>query len=79
MGAVELSLDLSEGSRFIDVWFDNIFTDLEVRDRIKQARANVDRSIQLVADLRTRLDQRLATATGALAAAESERQETLAA
>jgi hypothetical protein len=27
-------------TRFVDVWFDNIFTDLAVRDHIKQAQGN---------------------------------------
>lgn len=43
------TLQLDGFDRFVDVWFDNIFTDLDVRDRIKTA-------VRQVADVGTRLN-----------------------
>lgn len=64
-------------TRFVDVWLDNIFTDLAVRDRIEQAQENVGRSTQLVHDVRSRLERRTAQARARLAAIESERHALL--
>jgi hypothetical protein len=64
-------------TRFVDVWFDNIFTDLAVRDRIKQAEQNVARSIQLVSQVQGRLRQRAAHARARLATIEIERHDLL--
>ncbi|WP_254549864.1 hypothetical protein [Catellatospora tritici] len=71
-------LELEGFTRFADVWFDNIFTDLAVRDRIKKALANVGVSIERVAGLRRTLDKRLAAATAALDGTERERRTVLA-
>jgi len=71
------SLAVDGLTRFVDVWFDNIFTDLAVRDRIKQAEQNVARSIQLVRDAQGRLDQRAAQTRARLATIETERLELL--
>jgi len=38
MAGVDGSLAMSSGTRFLDVWFDNIFTDLHVRSMIKDAQ-----------------------------------------
>jgi hypothetical protein len=46
------------GTRFLDVWFDNIFTDLAVRDHIKRAQANVADARQRVAEARRQLAAR---------------------
>jgi hypothetical protein len=46
------------GTRFLDVWFDNIFTDLAVRDHIKRAQADLADARQRVADVRRRLAAR---------------------
>lgn len=64
-------------TRFVDVWFDNIFTDLAVRDRIKQAEHNVARSMRLVHEVHGRLDQRAAQIRARLAAIETERHDLL--
>lgn len=64
-------------TRFADVWFDNIFTDLSVRDQIKLAQRNVTRSVQLVDEVRGRLRQRAAQAQDRLAAIEAERHDLL--
>jgi hypothetical protein len=64
-------------TRFVDVWFDNIFTDLAVRDRIKQAEQNAARSMQLVREVQGRLDRRATQARARLAAIETERRDLL--
>lgn len=64
-------------TRFVDVWFDNFFTDLTVRDRINRARQNVDRSVSLVDGVRARLRERAAQARDRLARIARERQDLL--
>ena len=71
-------LTLSGGTRFADVWLDNFFTDLAVGDRIRQARQNVERSAELVADVHARLTVRIDQARSRLTAIEAERRELLA-
>ena len=65
-------------TRFVDVWFDNIFTDLAVRDRIKQAERNVARSMELVREVHESLKQRRAQARARLATIDTERHGLLA-
>jgi hypothetical protein len=65
-------------TRFVDVWFDNVFTDFAVRDRIKQAQQNVVRSTRLVSTVHGQLQRRAADAQARLAAIESERRALLA-
>jgi hypothetical protein len=64
-------------TRFVDVWFDNMFTDLAVRDRIKQAEQNVNRSLDLVHEVQGRLENRAAEARARLATVEAERTSLL--
>jgi hypothetical protein len=54
-----------------------IFTDLAVRERIKQAEQNVARSMQLVREVQGRLEQRAAHARARLATIKTERRELL--
>ena len=75
--AVAPNLAVDGLTRFVDVWFDNIFTDLAVRDRIKQAEHNVARSIQLVHEAQIRIDQRAGQTRARLATIETERRELL--
>ncbi|HEU5417599.1 MAG TPA: hypothetical protein VFV41_07880 [Streptosporangiaceae bacterium] len=70
-------LEMSAGTRFVDVWFDNIFSDLAVNGRISQARRNVDSSLQVVGEVRSRLSERARQAQGRLAAIETERRDLL--
>lgn len=46
--------DLAQHHRFLDTWFDNIFTDLSVQSRIKQALAGAD---DVLREVGRRLDQ----------------------
>jgi hypothetical protein len=70
-------LAVGELTRFVDVWLDNIFTDLAVRDQIKQAQENVDGSIQLVREVQARLEERAARTHARLAAIATERRALL--
>jgi hypothetical protein len=51
-------LAVSGGTRFVDVWFDNIFTDLSVRDHIFRSLDGVERSARVVSDVRLGLNRR---------------------
>jgi hypothetical protein len=60
MSHVDGSVAVDGLTRFVDVWFDNIFTDFAVRERIRHATENVARCTQrvvaLLADLARRAD-----------------------
>jgi hypothetical protein len=64
-------------TRFVDVWFDNIFTDLAVRGRIRRAQENVERCMRRVQDVAAALEQRTVDIRTRLAAIEAERLEVL--
>lgn len=65
------------GTRFLDVWFDNIFTDLAVRDHIKRAQANLADARQRVADIRRHLEGRTKAARQHRADLDRTRQNLL--
>ena len=75
MTAPELAVDGL--TRFVDVWFDNIFTDLAVGDRIKKAKRSVERCLQLVDEVENRLRQRSARAGATLTSLDQQRRELL--
>jgi hypothetical protein len=61
------ALEMTDLTRFFDVWFDNIFTDFSVAGRIARAQANLEMCRQRVGALqqdlvaaRTTIDRRLA-------------------
>lgn len=78
-GGTAATLTIDGLTRFLDVWFDNIFTDLAVRDRIKQAQARAEHCDQQVARIGQQLDQRLAQTQARLAEIAAEREQTLTA
>ena len=62
-------LAISERTKLIDMWADNIFTDMAVHDRIKQAQQNVDHSpqaVQEVQEVQEQLTSRIAQAQARL-------------
>lgn len=73
LGITAPQLAMDGLTRFVDVWFDNIFTDLAVRDRIRQAQDNVERARKLVGQVGGGLNQRSSAAGSRLAAIEAER------
>jgi hypothetical protein len=70
-------ISISSATRFVDMWFGNIFTDLAVRDRITQGQQNVAHSLQVVSDVRQQLSTRIAEAQARLAQIEAERRDLL--
>jgi len=60
-------------TRYFDVWFDNPFTDLSVRDRIIAAQKKVDEARAGVREFQTTLPQRAHRCTGELARLDEER------
>jgi hypothetical protein len=64
-------------TRFVDIWFDNIFTDLAVRERIQRARRNVADSTRQVAALITELGRRADGVRVRRLAIDREREATL--
>jgi len=77
LAATAPQLEVSGGLRFADIFFNNIFTDLAVGHQIRQAQDNVDRSVQVVGELRVQLADRIAKAQSRLSAIDAERQELL--
>jgi hypothetical protein len=70
-------LAVSSGLRFTDIFFNNIFTDLAVGHQIRQAQDNVDRSVQLVREVRARLTDRIEQAQQRLEAIAAQREALL--
>jgi multidrug efflux pump subunit AcrA (membrane-fusion protein) len=64
-------------TRFVDVWFDNIFTDLAVRERIGRAKQNVAASIARVRNLLAELEGRSERTRQRLAAIDTARVDLL--
>ncbi|HMG45766.1 MAG TPA: hypothetical protein VK611_30835 [Acidimicrobiales bacterium] len=64
-------------TRFLDVWFDNVFTDWSVRSRIQEAQRNVAGCLGMLAQAHARLEHAAATTRARLAAVESERHDLL--
>jgi len=77
-GPTAPQLAIGGGTRFVDVWFDNFFTDLSVGHRIDQAKQNVGDTAAVVAGIQARLRERIGTAHARLAAIDSRRRELLA-
>jgi hypothetical protein len=71
------NLAISSATKFVDLWFGNIFTDLAIRDRIKQGQQNVARSLQVVSTVEERLNALSAQVQARLAEIESERRDLL--
>jgi chromosome segregation ATPase len=70
-------ISISNATKFVDMWFGNIFTDLAVRDRITQGQQNVDHSLQLVNEVQQQLNARIAAARARLAQIEAQRRDLL--
>jgi hypothetical protein len=72
-----LSVQVSGTTRFVDVWLDNVFTDVHVAGRIAEARDNVALCCREVAMLRGRLQGRIDEGRGRLHAVDEERHALL--
>jgi hypothetical protein len=77
MDRTGLHVTVKGSTRFLDVWFDNIFTDWSVHDRIKKAQQNVVRCLDLVQRARARLDEAASRTKVGLEAIQTEREHLL--
>lgn len=71
------SVAMSEGTRFLDMWFDNIFTDLTVANQINDALNRTQRVAHQVGEAVQRCRQRLAEVTSKVNDLMSERRSLL--
>lgn len=69
---------VDEMTRFFDVWFDNIFSDLAVRQRIREAAGKVDTALRGVLDVSSHLEARRAEVRASLTELAAEREGLLA-
>ncbi len=70
-------ITLSSATKFVDLWFNNIFTDLAVRDRIQQGQQNVAQSLQMVSAIEGRLKSQSAEVQSRLSQIEAQRRDLL--
>ena len=70
-------IGVDRGTRFLDVWFDNLFTDLAVRNHIKRAQDNLADARRRVAVVRRQLADRTQAAQQYRAELEQARQNLL--
>ena len=55
----DLELGINDFVSFTDVFFDNIFSDIAIQNRIADAKDKIDNTIERVRDIRTELCERL--------------------
>jgi hypothetical protein len=77
--AVVADLRISGLTQAFDVWFDNIFSDWSVRDRISRASARTDEAARVVHEIRVRLARRAEDLERRRAALADERDALLTA
>lgn len=70
-------LAISGLTRFMETWFDHIFTDTTVRDRIERARALVKTCLDWTTQVQAQLAERTARAESAIASLETDRRSLL--
>ncbi len=70
-------IEITEMGRFFDVWFDNIFSDWAVRDRIREAADRVTTAANRVSQVRLELEGRRGTALDERDALAREREGLL--
>lgn len=51
----DLHIDLSVGLKFMDIWFDNIISDIMVQDKIKSTQEQVNQTIYQLQNIIARL------------------------
>ncbi len=76
IGPVE-GVGITELTRTLDVWFDNIFSDWAVRDRIAQASDRVQQLLAQVVAIGQDLERRQQETAEQLASSEAERERLL--
>ena len=74
---VDVDLQTDGFTVAMDIWFDNIFSDWVVRDRIQQAENRLQEVHDRVAALQQQLETRLAAVQQVMEALKQEREETV--
>jgi hypothetical protein len=77
LGGVDEALTMSDGTRFVDMWFDNIFTDMTVRSQIQSAQVRAERAGAQVQRLVHEASTQRSTVAQRISALESERRQLL--
>ena len=75
VGQLAPQLRIGGGTKFVDIWFNNIFTDLAFRDHLREAQQNTDQAIQTVSNVQRQLAGQQEQVTGRLAAIRARREE----
>ncbi len=71
------SLEMEGGLRFMDMWFDNMFADFSVRDRIDEARDKAARASAGIDEGLHKCDRRSTELRSRLTALSSQRQSLI--
>lgn len=71
------NVDITRGTRFVDIWLDNMFTDWAVQNRIEQAHQTVGTNLGMIDQLTALLERRAATTRTRLDALTAERHDIL--
>ncbi len=77
-GGTVAALDVGDMTRFLDVWFDNIFTDMSVSNRIDEAKARTAHSLKAIAGQHRQIAERRADVDRRLAYIDRLRTDLLA-
>jgi hypothetical protein len=77
MPPLTVQLQISSTSRMIDIWFDNVFTDMAIRDKIKSSQASVQHAAQVVFAVNGRLVDRARSHQARLAELDTARRAAL--
>jgi hypothetical protein len=72
------ALEVGDLTRFLDVWFDNIFTDVSVGNRIDEAKARTAHSLNAIAGQHRQIAERRADVDRRLAHVDQLRTDLLA-
>lgn len=71
------NMGIDSTTRMFDFWFDNIFTDLNVRDKIRNDKEDVSKLIQRIKSIITKIEENKIETLGKLTTVEDKRKELL--
>jgi hypothetical protein len=76
-GQLAPQLAVGGGTRFVDIWFNNIFSDFAFQDHLRDARQNTSAAIQTVGGVQRQLNARREQVTSRLSVIATHREELL--
>jgi hypothetical protein len=77
VGQLAPQLTLGSGTRFVDICFNSIFTDMAFSSHIRQAQQNAEEALQTVSGVQQRLEQQRSQAETRLVQIADRRQQLL--